>query len=405
MWRNIVSNFLTVLIVVLVALGGLVAWSQKQYEGPGPLTQGVCVKVSPGQSFAAVSEDLKAKGAISSAYIFRAGADYAGKANSLKFGSYLIAPGSSMETIVEQLTTVGSSTCGTELNYVIGVTGQQMVLRELDAKTGDYVERAKFDPKTTKAPDGFDDTVKSPDLRIRVTLAEGATSWQVVEALKLAPFLTGTIKDLPAEGTLSPDSYEIRRNADRAALIAEMQKRQTAVLDEAWANRAEGLPYTTPEEAMVMASIVEKETGVPAERADVASVFLNRLAQGMRLQTDPTVIYGVTQGKGVLGRGLRQSELQRRTPFNTYVIDGLPPSPICNPGKAAIEAALHPADTKFLYFVADGSGGHVFASTLTEHNQNVAKWRQIEKQMPQQDDTGTGVPTLADPQSMGGRNP
>ncbi|WP_051909563.1 endolytic transglycosylase MltG [Paenirhodobacter enshiensis] len=391
MWRNIVSTFLTVLIVLLAALGGLVAWSQKQYEGPGPLTQGVCVKVSPGQSFAAVSEDLKAKGAISSAYIFRAGADYAGKAGSLKFGSYLIEPASSMAEIVEQLTSGGPSSCGTELNYVIGVTGEQMILREMDATTGQYVERAKFDPKTAKAPDGFDDTVKSADVRLRVTLAEGATSWQVVEALKLAPFLSGTVKDIPAEGSLSPDSYDLKRGTDRGALIAEMQKRQRAALDAAWANRAEGLPYDTPEAAMVMASLVEKETGVAEERPVVASVFLNRLAQGMKLQTDPAVIYGVTQGKGTLGRGLRQSELQRRTPYNTYAVEGLPPGPICNPGKAAIEAALHPADTKFLYFVADGSGGHVFAATLAEHNQNVANWRRIEKQLKTQDNTGTGM--------------
>lgn len=157
-----------------------------------------------------------------------------------------------------------------------------------------------------------------------------------------------------------------------------MQKRQAAILAAAWAGRAEGLPYQSPEEALVMASIVEKETGVPDERRLVASVFVNRLQQGMRLQTDPTVIYGVTGGKGVLGRGLRQSELQRRTPYNTYVIDGLPPAPIANPGRASIDATLHPDATRYLYFVADGSGGHVFAESLAEHNANVVKWRELE---------------------------
>lgn len=406
MWRNIASNFLTVLIVVLIALGGLVVWAQKQYQGPGPLAEGVCVRVGQGARFGAVSDDLKAKGAIFSAYIFRAGADYSGKTGNLKFGSYLVPPHSSMEEIVDLLTAGGPSTCGTELNYVVGVNGEQMVLREMDPVSGQYVERAKFDPKTTAAPDGFADTLKQPDLRFRVTLAEGATSWQVVEALKLADFLTGTVKDLPPEGALSPDSYEIRRGMERSALIDQMEKRQTAELQTAWDNRAEGLPYKTPQEVLVMASLVEKETGVASERPMVASVFLNRLQQGMKLQTDPAVIYGVTGGKGALGRGLRQSELARKTPYNTYVIDGLPPTPICNPGTAAIEAVLHPETSKYLYFVADGSGGHVFAETLAEHNRNVAKWRLIEKQQNLQDDQGatgqggTGVPSLADPGSV-----
>ncbi len=162
-----------------------------------------------------------------------------------------------------------------------------------------------------------------------------------------------------------------------------MQKRQSAILAAAWANRAEGLPYDTPEEALVMASIVEKETGVPDERKIVASVFVNRLEQGMKLQTDPTVIYGLTKGKSSLGRGLRQSELARRTPYNTYAITGLPPTPIANPGRAAIDAALHPETTRYLYFVADGTGGHVFAESLDAHNANVAKWRQIERSQGQ----------------------
>ncbi|MBP9952152.1 MAG: endolytic transglycosylase MltG, partial [Cypionkella sp.] len=176
--------------------------------------------------------------------------------------------------------------------------------------------------------------------------------------------------------------------ADRAGLLAEMGKRQTIILADLWAARAEGLPYKTPEEALIMASIVEKETGIPEERKQVASVFINRLAKSMKLQTDPTVIYGVTKGEGVLGRGLRQSELRRITPYNTYVIDGLPPTPIANPGKLSIEAALNPDTTEYLYFVADGSGGHAFATTLAEHNDNVAKWRALEAAQGQ--DAGTG---------------
>jgi len=383
MWRNIVSNFLTLLIVLLVILGGVVTWAKRQYEGPGPLAAGICLRVEPGAKFAQVSETLHDQGAISSAYLFRAGADYSKKADKLKIGSYLITPGTSMAGIVTQITEGGPSTCGTELNYRIGVNGQQMILRELDPTTGEYVETAKFDPKSEPVPEGFAAEAGRADVRLRVTLAEGATSWQVVEALKSADFLSGEVAKIPAEGSLSPDSYEIARGSKRADILAQMEGRQKDVLTRLWEGRAPGLPYDTPEAALVMASLVEKETGVPEERGKVASVFVNRLAQGMRLQTDPAVIYGVTKGQGVLGRGLRQSELRRETPYNTYVIDGLPPTPICNPGSAAIEAALHPDSTRFLYFVADGTGGHAFAETIAEHNENVARWRQIEASQKQ----------------------
>ncbi|HHB81229.1 MAG TPA: endolytic transglycosylase MltG, partial [Aliiroseovarius sp.] len=201
---------------------------------------------------------------------------------------------------------------------------------------------------------------------------------QVMEGLKQAEFRTGNVETLPPEGMMAPDSYEVKPGADRGELVAKMVAAQEAILAAAWANRAEGLPYETRLEALTMASIVEKETGIAGERPLVASVFVNRLRQGMRLQTDPTVIYGVTQGRSVLGRGLRQSELRGQTPYNTYVIDGLPPTPIANPGKAAIEAALHPADSEYIFFVADGTGGHAFAKTLAEHNRNVAAWRAIE---------------------------
>lgn len=382
MWRHIVANFLTVLIVLLLAVGGAVSWAQRQYGGTGPLAAPVCLRVAPGDSFRKVSDALAAEGAISSGYIFRTGADLEGKAGSLKFGSYLIAPGASMQQIVEIVTAGGPSTCGSEVNFRIGVNATDVILRELDPATARYVERVKFDPAETAAPAEYLDAAGKPDVRLRVTLAEGATVWQVVEALKRADFLTGEVGELPAEGSLAPDSYEVTRGSTRAALLAEMMQRQEAVLAEAWAARADGLPYASPAQALVMASIVEKETGVPDERRQVASVFVNRLEQGIRLQTDPTVIYGVTEGKGVLGRGLRQSELQRETPYNTYLIDGLPPTPIANPGRDSIEAALNPADTNFIFFVADGSGGHAFAATLAEHNRNVERWRAIEAARP-----------------------
>ncbi|SOB98724.1 UPF0755 protein [Rhodobacter sp. JA431] len=379
-WRHIVSNFLTLAIVIMVVLGGLVTWAKTQYEEPGPLTEGICLRVESGAKFRDISETLAAQGAVSSAYILRAGADYSDKDGKLKIGSYLIEPYSSMAGIVDQITAGGPSTCGTELNFRIGVNGQQMILRTLDPATGRYVETAKFDPKAEDVPEGFTEEAQKADTRLRVTLAEGVTSWQVVEALKAADFLSGDVAEVPAEGTLSPDSYEVTRGANRADLLAQMKARQETALALAWETRSEGLPYASPEEALVMASIVEKETGVASERAQVASVFVNRLERGMKLQTDPTVIYGVTKGQGALGRGLRQSELRRETPYNTYVIDGLPPTPICNPGTAAIDAALHPADTPYIYFVADGTGGHAFAQTLDEHNANVARWRAIEAQ-------------------------
>ena len=191
--------------------------------------------------------------------------------------------------------------------------------------------------------------------------------------------LDGPDLRLPPEGALAPDTYEVNRGGNRRELIDRMRAAQDATLTEAWDARPFGLPYQTPEEALTMASIVEKETGIPEERRRVAAVFVNRLREGMRLQTDPTVIYGVTNGREVLDRGLRRSELDRKTPYNTYQIDGLPPGPIANPGKAAIEAALNPDDSAYLYFVADGSGGHAFARTLAEHEANVARWREIER--------------------------
>jgi UPF0755 protein len=388
MWRSVASNALTLFIVVLVMLAGLLAWGRQQYTGPGPLTEAICFRVEKGASLSSVGRALEAQGAVSDARIFRIGADYSDKSDRLKFGSYLLQPAASMTEILDVLTAGGQSTCGREVNFRIGVATARVVLRQLDPATNRYVEVVSFDPATEAAPAEYVDVAAADDLRLRVTLAEGVTSWQVVDALKRADFLTGSVDAIPPEGTLSPDSYEVERGADRAALIAEMTARQSATLAELWATRAGDLPYDTPEDALIMASIVEKETGIAEERKRVASVFINRLAQGMRLQTDPTVIYGITKGEGVLGRGLRQSELRRETPYNTYVVDGMPPTPIANPGRLSIEAALNPDSTDYLYFVADGSGGHAFAATLAEHNDNVAKWRKIEAEQGKQEETG-----------------
>ena len=388
MWRSVASNALTLFIVGLIAVAGTLAWGRKQFTGPGPLVASVCVKVEKGASLSAVSRSLEDQGAVSDARIFRIGADYSEKAAGLKFGSYLVPPGSSMQSVLDILTAGGQSTCGREVNYRIGVTKSEIVLRELDPADNRYVDVVKFDPVVDAIPAEYIEAATDADMRWQVTLAEGVTSWQVVESLKRADFLEGTVAAVPPEGSLAPDGYEVDKGGDRNALLTAMQDSQKVILAGLWDDRAEGLPYKTPEEALIMASIVEKETGVAEERKQVASVFLNRIAQGMKLQTDPTVIYGLTKGEGALGRGLRQSELRRETPYNTYVIDGLPPTPIANPGKLSIEAALNPDTTPFIFFVADGSGGHAFATTLEEHNVNVAAWRKLEAAQGAEEATG-----------------
>ena len=283
-----------------------------------------------------------------------------------------------MKEIVDTVTRGGASTCGTQVVYRIGVNRISTQVRELDPATSRFVERAEFTPGEDEVPEVYTQTKAKADTRFRIAMAEGVTSWQVAEALKAIDLLSGEIAAVPAEGSLAPDSYEVSEGDDRAEILTRMAAAQEQRLAEAWEARDPGLPVETPEELLILASIVEKETGVPEEREQVASVFVNRLNQGMRLQTDPTVIYGITNGQGVLGRGLRRSELRKETPFNTYVIDALPPTPIANPGRASLMAAAQPASEDYVFFVADGTGGHAFAETLEEHNANVARWRQIE---------------------------
>ncbi len=378
MWRSVASNALTLFIVILVAMAGLVAWGRNAFVQPGPLAEAICLEVERGASLSAVSRNLEERGAITDARIFRIGAEYSDRADDMKFGSYMVPANASMAQVLEAITASGRSTCGRDLNFRIGVTKADVVLSELDLASNSYTEVSRFDAGVDPLPPEYLEVSDDPSLVLRITVAEGVTSWQVVDALKKADFLQGALETVPPEGSLAPGGYEVERGTERGAIIAEMTERQAAVLAEAWANRAEGLPYDTPEEALIMASIIEKETAIAEERGRVASVFVNRMNQGMRLQTDPTVIYGITKGEGVLGRGLRQSELRRETPYNTYVIDGLPPTPIANPGAEAIRAAVNPDTTDYLFFVADGTGGHAFAETLDEHNENVARWRQIE---------------------------
>jgi UPF0755 protein len=378
MWRSVASNALTLFIVILVAVAALVAWGRNEFVKPGPLAEPICLEVERGASLSAVSRNLEERGAITDARIFRIGAEYADRADDLKFGSYMVPASASMSAVLEAITASGRSTCGRDLNFRIGVTRSDVVLSELDLTSNAYTEVARFDAGSDPLPAEYLEVSDDPALVFRITVAEGVTSWQIVDALKKADFLQGALETVPPEGSLAPGGYEVERGTERGSIIAEMTEKQAAILAEAWNGRAEGLPYDSPEEALIMASIIEKETGIAEERGRVASVFVNRLQQGMRLQTDPTVIYGITKGEGVLGRGLRQSELRRETPYNTYVIDGLPPTPIANPGVEAIRAAMNPDTTDYLFFVADGTGGHAFAQTLDEHNENVARWRAIE---------------------------
>lgn len=381
MWRHIASNALTFFIVLLFLVGGVVAWATGEYSAEGPLEQAICVQVPSGGNMSRVSEDLVAQGAITSGGIFRMGADYSEKTSQLKAGSFLVPAGSSMEEIVDIVTRGGANTCGTEIVYRVGVTRVTAQVRELEPATGQFVERANFDPAAEEAPEVYTQTREKSDTQYRVVIAEGVTSWQVVQALNALEFMDGSVGEIPAEGSLAPNSYQVQAGDSVADLLAQMEVAQDRILAEAWASRAEGLPLASPEEALILASIIEKEASTSDERFDVASVFVNRLNRGMRLQTDPTVIYGVTEGRGVLGRGLRQSELRAATPWNTYVIEGLPATPIANPGASSIEAALNPSETDYIFFVAktlDPRDGHNFAVTLDEHNANVAIYRRLE---------------------------
>jgi UPF0755 protein len=323
MMRHVAANALTLLILGLVLLFGIVTWVQSEYRGPGPLTEPLRLEVPRGETLAGVAAILDEQGAISNPAIFRVAARYSDMDSGIRFGEYEIPAGASMREILEQLNTGGN------------------IFRQ-------------------------------------IVVPEGWTSFQVVEALRARDDLTGEIAEVPPEGSLAPAGYDYQRGDLREALIERMQAEQARIVAEAWEARDPDLPLQSPEELLILASIVEKETGQPEERGEVAGVFVNRLERGMRLQTDPTVVYGITEGRETLGRGLRRSELVEPTAYNTYVIEGLPPGPIANPGREAILAAANPQTTENLYFVADGTGGHAFAATLEEHNANVMVWRRIE---------------------------
>jgi UPF0755 protein len=239
----------------------------------------------------------------------------------------------------------------------------------------------------TSVDEAIDTLIQGKAILHTVTVPEGLTSEQIVARLYEHEILTGDVTETPREGSLLPDTYKFERGTTRQQIINTMQTAQRQAVEQIWQRRSPELPIKSPQELVIMASIVEKETGRADERTRVAGVFINRLMKRMKLQSDPTIVYGLVGGKGTLGRGILRGEIEAATPYNTYVVEGLPPGPIANPGRAALEAVANPSRTKDLYFVADGSGGHAFAETYEQHQRNVGRWRQIEKSRPTPDAT------------------
>ncbi|WP_321391360.1 endolytic transglycosylase MltG [Emcibacter sp.] len=318
-------KYILLLLVGSVAFAALFAYlGYREFTGKATLSETVVYVLPKGQGVGKTAFDLSERGIISNAGIFRLGVRLLGMDKSFKAGEYEIASGSSMRDIMELFA------------------------------SGEII-------------------------RHHLTIVEGWTSHQIVTYLNSVENLTGALTTLPTEGSIMPETYQYLRDDDRAALVQRMQARQEEFLLDEWSLRDPELPLETPEEALILASIVEKETSLEEERARIAGVFINRLRKNMRLQTDPTVIYGLNK-TGDLGRPLSKKDLRTHTYYNTYVIRGLPPTPIAHPGKASIRAVLHPLPTDELYFVANGDGGHSFAGSNEEHNKNVLKLRKLEKE-------------------------
>jgi UPF0755 protein len=316
------SAFLTFLLVLAAIGGGGYVYAQRLVSGPGPLAEDKVVFIPAGSSSTEIAQRLQQEGVIDHPLVFEV-------LNVLSLGSGL--------------------------------------------KAGEYQFKQHASLKDVR-----DILVEGKSILHSITIPEGLTSEQIVQRLREKEELAGEIKSIPREGSLLPDTYRFPRGYGRDRLIAQMERAQRQVLNEVWSRRSPDLPLKSPTELLILASIVEKETGRADERTRVASVFVNRLNRGMRLESDPTIIYGIVGGRGSLGRPILASEIRQATPYNTYVINGLPPGPIANPGRASIEASANPSRTRDIFFVADGTGGHAFAETLEQHNRNVARWRQIE---------------------------
>lgn len=319
-------NFMLSLAILIAIIGVGIFWYGKtEFEAAGPLDQSTDYMVREGAGLNEIAGGLERRGIIGNERIFSIGAKGILGDDTLKAGEYEIKAGASMREIVQLMQS------GKSILYAF-------------------------------------------------TVPEGQTVQQVFDRLRSDPVLVGDLPaEMPAEGALLPETYKFSRGTARADIVEQMAKAQTRALEQIWARRAPDLPLKSPEELVILASIVEKETARADERSRVAGVFINRLNQGVRLQSDPTIIYGLFGGAGKPSdRPIYKSDIEKPTPYNTYVINGLPPTPIANPGREAMEAVANPSRTKDLYFVADGSGGHAFAETLDEHNANVARWRRLE---------------------------
>ena len=319
--RVLLWTFL-LLVAVGIAAGAALFYAQSEYSAAGPLAEDKVFMVEQGLSVPEIGAALESNGIISNGRIFALMAQLTGQRTRLKAGEYAFAKASSMRDVMALIAS------GKAVTY-------------------------------------------------KLSIPEGFTSEMAVARVNANEVLTGPPAAVPPEGSIMPDTYVFRRGMTRQKLVEDMQTMQARLLEELWAQRVPSPVIETPEQAVTLASIVEKETAVPEERPVIASVFMNRLKKGMRLQSDPTIIYGIAGGKGRLERSLTRADIETTTPYNTYRIKGLPPGPIANPGRAALEAVLNPQPTDYLYFVADGSGGHAFAVTLDEHNRNVRQWRKI----------------------------
>ena len=321
---QLLSSLFTLAIFLLLCVGAVFFYYQK----PGPLTKPAIVTINKGDGLAVISNKLARADVIATSVEFQVASLITRQSSKLKAGGYEFSVNMSLQEVIAKIV------------------------------RGDVAQR-------------------------KITFPEGMTSLQMIRKMQDNSYIHCEGVKIPAEGSLLPDTYVFslsEKGYDCNALIQRMQKEMLIALQDAWNKRSPNLPYASPEEMLIMASIIEKETGVASERRHVASVFVNRLNKGMRLQSDPTIIYGLVGGEGRLGRGIKRSEIRKETPYNTYVIDALPPTAIANPGKASLQAAANPAVSDDLFFVADGTGGHVFAKTLKEHQANVKKWREIEKQ-------------------------
>jgi UPF0755 protein len=323
----IVGNaIITILLIGMLGTGAVYYYGKKTIESPGPLQQDKTVVIPSRAGMTDIADVLQREGVIDNNRWAFIGAVFALKARSeLKPGEYAFQKKAS-------------------LRDVIGTIVEGKVVQH------------------------------------SVTLPEGLTSEQVVARLTDNELFSGTIREIPREGTILPETYKFPRGTTREQVIQRMQAAQKRLVADIWEHRSPDVPLKSPEQLVTLASIVEKETGKADERSRVAAVFVNRLQKKMKLQSDPTIIYGLVGGKGTLGRPIKRSEISQPSPYNTYVIDGLPPGPIANPGRASLEAAANPARTRDLFFVADGTGGHAFSESLDAHTKNVAKLRAVEKQ-------------------------